>query len=1037
MRYWVSIIFPMARPHRSRKPDDPALYGIHRMTSGEPGDGMQAWRVQLSRRNQKYLETFADALYGGPDGALAAAKLWRDEALANAAAPYTKREYAQHLRASNTSGYPGVRRVDNPTEPKRGPYWMAWVNLPDGSTKRKVFTIKAWGEAQAKSRAIAAREVLLDYLQGDMTPPEALAYQAAREVVPNEQAADVPTVTTSTAKSPSPAPANAQPAGIISTKFSDPSTPQDKGAPMARTLTALTPLGDALKFSSLRGREEMSRLYEFQMELLAETNSIDPAALLGKSMGVEIDLIGGAKRYLDGHCMRFGYAGRQGRYHRYNATVRPALWYATRGSDMKIFQHKKVPDIIKEVLGKYPVLIEDKLTASYRQWDYCVQYRETDFNFISRLMEHEGVYTYFKHSAGSHTLVLCDGIGAHAPFPGYASVPFYGPDAAHSDEEKDHFDQWLASQAVDPGIYVTDEYDFKKPKADLSLNEPKVREHSNASYEIFEFPGGYTELGDGRHYTRVRMEELQHLHKSVNGAGHVRGAAPGYLLSLTNHKRGDQNQQYLVTAVDYALSDNQYEADGSGSYDVRISMTATPSSEPYRPKRLTPKPHTTGPESAKVVGPKGEEIYTDKYGRVKVQFHWDRYGKEDENSSCWIRVSNGWAGSGFGSVYIPRIDQEVLVDFIGGDPDRPIVTSRLYNEDNMPAWELPKHKTQSGTQTRWSKGGGGKHMLRFEDQKGIEHIELSTDHGNTHLHMGYLMNQGTEAKRSYGFEMRTNEWGSIRADKGLLLTTYTQEFTKKISHDSPDGHEQMGAALAASSSVMQEAKQGMDVAKDVVTALSDARGQKLAGLVAAVGGAAAAGGGGGAKEFAVPTNPDPGMPDSQRMLGLSQKIDKPIVSIVSPEGQTMISPQPIVVNSGQSVSVHATTSLTLNSNQQVTTSAGTGMLTTVNSGGQLNTVLGGDIVSMANAGAMNLLSKDDMSLTSMSGNANIYAQKNVVINAGTENVFIEAKTNIKLICGASMIEMKADGTIIIKGVKGFLDFEGDLQQNGQKILLNC
>jgi type VI secretion system secreted protein VgrG len=1046
----------MARAHRSRKPDDPTLYGIHRMTSGAPGDGILAWRVQLSRRRQHYLKTFVDALYGGADGALAAAKVWRDEALAMAELPYTKREYAQQLRASNTSGYPGVRRVENMTEPRRGPYWMAWVNLPNGLTKRKVFTVKAWGEEQAKTLAIAAREKLLDYLEGDMTPPEALAYEAASVARAPLAAADAdtlastPMVTPIAIKVPATRPGNSPPAGIIQLEkrggnstsldsLSRPFTPSTsflKGASMARTLTALTPLGDALMFSSLRGREEMSRLFEFQLELLAETNSIDPAAVLGKSMGVKIDLIGGATRYLDGHCMRFGYAGRHGRYHRYSATVRPALWYATRGSDMKIFQGKNVPDIIKEVLGKYPVLIEDKLTASYRVWDYCVQYRETDFNFVCRLMEHEGVYTYFKHSEGTHTLVLCDGIGAHAPFPGYASVPFYGPDAAHSDDEKDHFDQWLSSQAVDPGIYVTDEYDFKKPKADLSLNEPKVREHSNASYEIFDFPGGYTELGDGRRYTRVRMEELQHLHKSVNGAGHVRGAAPGYLLSLTNHKRGDQNQQYLVTAVDYALSDNQYEADGSGSYDVRVGMTATPSSEPYRPKRLTPKPHTTGPESAKVVGPKGEEIYTDKYGRVKVQFHWDRYGKEDENSSCWIRVSNGWAGSGFGSVYIPRIDQEVLVDFIGGDPDRPIVTSRLYNEDNMPAWELPKHKTQSGTQTRWSKGGGGKHMLRFEDQKGIEHIELSTDHGNTHLHMGYLMNQGTEAKRSYGFEMRTNEWGSIRADKGLLLTTYTQEFAKKISHDSPDGHEQMGAALAASSSVMQEAKQGMDAAKGAVTAMSDGRGEMLSGLVAAVGGAAATGGGGGAKEFAVPSNPDPGMPDSQRMLGLSQKIDKPIVSIVSPEGQTMISPQPIVINSGQSVSVHATTSLTLNSNQQVTTSAGTGMLTTVNSGGQLNNVTGGDIVSMAHAGAMNLVSKADMSLTSFDGNANVYGQKNVVINAVTENVFIHAKTNIKLICGASMIEMKADGTIIMAGKQGAISFEKVLQIFGMPVDIN-
>jgi type VI secretion system secreted protein VgrG len=209
---------------------------------------------------------------------------------------------------------------------------------------------------------------------------------------------------------------------------------------MPRTLTALTPLGDALKFSALTGREEMSRLFEFQIELLAETNSIASNAVLGKSMGVEIELIGGAKRYLDGQCMRFGYAGRHGRYHRYRATVRPALWYATRGSDMKIFQKMTMPEIVKAVLGKYPIAVEDKLTASYRSYDYCVQYRETDFNFVSRLLEHEGAYFYFKHSAGTHSLVLADAISAHAPFPGYASIPYYAPDATYADNEKDHFD---------------------------------------------------------------------------------------------------------------------------------------------------------------------------------------------------------------------------------------------------------------------------------------------------------------------------------------------------------------------------------------------------------------------------------------------------------------------------------------------------------------------------------------------------------------------------------------------------------------------
>jgi type VI secretion system secreted protein VgrG len=847
---------------------------------------------------------------------------------------------------------------------------------------------------------------------------------------------------------------------------------------MARSIIALTPLGDALKFSSLSGREEMSRLFEFQIELLAETNSIAPSALLGQSMGVEIELIGGAKRNIDGHCMRFGYTGRHGRFHSYVATVRPALWYATRGSDMKVFQKMKVPDIVKTIFGKYSIQFEDKLTADYREWDYCVQYRETDFNFISRLMEHEGIYTYFKHSAGTHTLILADAIAAHAPFPGYDSIPYYAKDAAYADNEKDHFDHWQLSESVDPGIYVTDEYDFKKPKADLSLNEPKPREHSNASHEIFDFPGGYTELGDGRHYAKVRMEELQHLHKSVNGAGHVRGAAPGFLLAMPNHKRADQNQQYLITAVDYAMRDNDYESDGSGSYDFRINMTATPSSEPYRPKRLTPKPHTTGPESAKVVGPKGEEIYTDEHGRVKVQFHWDRYGMEDENSSCWIRVSNPWAGSGFGAIHIPRIDQEVLVDFIGGDPDRPIVTHRLYNADNMPPWQLPKHKTQSGIQTRWSKGGGGKHMLRFEDKKGIEHIELSTDHGNTHLHMGYLMNQGSEAKRSYGFELRTNEWGAIRADKGLLITTYTQDFKQKISHENPDGFGSLGAGLSHTASMMEDAKAAVSSAKDLIGALRDGRAQQLTSLIPSVAGALGGGvgaavgmisnavappsaGGGGGGETVTSDEADPAMADAQDVLKKSQDINKPIVSIVSPEGQSLISPKPIVISSGASVSVHAKSHMTLSTGAQLTQLVKSGMYTHINSGGQSTVVTSGDTTHTTAAGSLNLVSKMNASMTSTTSDAHVEGFKNVLIKADTEGVLITAPKKIKLQCGSTTIEMDGvAGTITIlaanliatgskatkmftdeeflaKGKQGVLDFSADLDQKGANILLNC
>jgi type VI secretion system secreted protein VgrG len=504
---------------------------------------------------------------------------------------------------------------------------------------------------------------------------------------------------------------------------------------MKRTFNALTPLGDELKFQALSGREELGRLFEFRVSLLSKSHTIAANQLLGKPFTVEIECFGGAKRYLNGHCTRFAFTGKHttARYYSYDAIVRPTLWYATRGSDMKVFQKKSVPDIIKEVLGKYPIDLDlSGLTASYRTWDYCTQYRETDFNFVSRLMEHEGIYYYFKHANGSHTLCLADAVSVHPACPVTSSIPFYAPDTTYSDESKDHFSQWLVTNAVDPGIFVTDEYDFKKPKADLSLNKNKTRGHGNASYEIYDFPGGYTELGDGEHYAQMRMDALQSGHELISGSGEVRNAALGHTFSLTNHKRGDQNREYLITALDYSAQDNDYESDGSGAYSFSVQVAALPTSETYRPKRLTPKPHTTGPESAVVVGPKGEEIYTDKYGRVKVQFHWDRIGGNDENSSCWIRVSHPWAGSNFGGIFTPRIGQEVLIDFINGDPDRPIVTHRLYNEDNLPPWDLPANKTQSGLLTRSTKGGdpgagmkdgpGTANAIRFEDKRGAEQL---------------------------------------------------------------------------------------------------------------------------------------------------------------------------------------------------------------------------------------------------------------------------------------------------------------------------
>ncbi|MPM79070.1 hypothetical protein SDC9_126101 [bioreactor metagenome] len=440
----------------------------------------------------------------------------------------------------------------------------------------------------------------------------------------------------------------------------------------------------------------------------------------------------------------------------------------------------------------------------------------------------------------------------------------------------------------------------------------------------------------------------------------------------------------------------------------------------------------------------------------------------DENSSCWIRVSQTWAGSNYGSMHIPRIGQEVIVDFLNGDPDYPIITGRVYNALQMPPWELPKHKTQSGTQTNWSKGGGGKNMLRFEDQKGIEHLELSSDHGNTHLHMGYLLNQGSEAKRSYGFELRTNEWGAIRADKGLLITTYTSDFKQKISHDSPDGHEQMNSVLTQAPTLQKNAESSVAAAKGVIGNLKQGRDQVVQKMTSAIPSVAAqalgivAQAASAGQELAVPDSGNPALAQSMELLSNSRDINKPIVSIVSPEGHSMITPKPVVMSSGQSTSIHSGAHVTMTSAGQTTVLASAGMSTHVDSGGHGITVSAGDIAHSALSGAINLTSQNSASLTSTAENAHVEGKLNVLVQAIDQGVRITAPKRIELECGATMIVMDGEaGTISIvaqnkiytesmaadvhtkaktqvtsEGETGLLNFSNILQQYGSEIHLN-
>ncbi|HYA41541.1 MAG TPA: type VI secretion system tip protein VgrG [Syntrophobacteraceae bacterium] len=499
-----------------------------------------------------------------------------------------------------------------------------------------------------------------------------------------------------------------------------------------RAVAIATPLGkDVLLFFRMTATESLGRLFEFQIDLLSQDPNIRFDDILGQKVTVRLDLGRGRQRYFSGHVSNFTQGGTVGDLYAYHATVRPWLWFLTLTANCRIFQEKKTPDIIKEVFKDQGFTdYEEALSGSYQPWEYCVQYRETDFNFVSRLMEHEGIYYYFKHENDKHTLVLSDSTSSHQPFPGYERLPFYPRDTAQR-RERDHIFDWHISQEVQPGVCALNDFHFKTPKANLHAKSAIKHSHAVSDMEVYDYPGIYLESGEGEKYARVRIEERQCDHELVHSEGNARGLSVGYLFELTGFARKDQNREYLIVSAKHDIVSDLYET-GKTRDEVDIyacSFTAMPSQKPFRPARITPKPVVRGPQTAVVVGPAGSEIYTDKYSRVKLKFHWDRYSKADEKSSCWVRVSQLWAGAKWGAIHIPRIGQEVIVDFLEGDPDRPIITGRVYNDDNMPPYDLPDNATQSGIKSRSSKGGSPTNIteLRFEDKKGEELIFLQAE----------------------------------------------------------------------------------------------------------------------------------------------------------------------------------------------------------------------------------------------------------------------------------------------------------------------
>lgn len=506
----------------------------------------------------------------------------------------------------------------------------------------------------------------------------------------------------------------------------------------ARAVRIHTALPDnTLALSDLSGEEQLSELFRYSVECVSENAALDLYEVLGMPIGIEFDTADDGIRHINGLVSEAAHVGSRGEYALYRLTMTAWPWMLTRTSDCRIFANSSVPDIIESVLQESGFdAVDNRLMNSYDPWCFCVQYKETDFNFISRLMEHEGIYYFFEHFENQHVLVLCDGSTAHATASNYAEIPHY-PDSAEQSRKTENLVNWQFRKKVRSGKYATKDFAFDEPKRDLLVHNFSAAAGQYEGKEIYDYPGGYPyqDSGEmtrdyGERLARARMEALSAKHEVAMADGNVRGLAAGNLFTLTNCERDDQNREYLVMSASLRIRmDSYYSGAGGGPVELQSSFRCIPSNVPYRPQLKTPKPEIKGPQTAIVVGPAGEEIWTDRHGRVKLQFHWDRYGESDENSSCWVRVSQAWAGEKWGSIHIPRIGQEVIVEYIDGDPDRPIVTGRVYNGDRPVPYELPANATQSGIKSRSSKAGKPANFneIRMEDKKGSEEIYIHAE----------------------------------------------------------------------------------------------------------------------------------------------------------------------------------------------------------------------------------------------------------------------------------------------------------------------
>ncbi len=483
------------------------------------------------------------------------------------------------------------------------------------------------------------------------------------------------------------------------------------------------PFGPETVFRRLRGEDKLGRPFIFNVEALSTKNDLSPYDMVGKPMSVELKSKSGASRFFHGIICRFLNVAPVGGMQLYEVELRPWIWLLSHSLDSRIFQELTIPNIIEKVFKDKNGFSDFKLKLSgtYEKQSYCVQYRESDFDFVTRLMEQEGIYYYFEHEQEKHTLVLSDNPTSHKTIDGDGVLFFRPPDLSAGEEQ---VTKWQHHVAVQPGKLVLRDFDYNKPSANLEVRLLAKRNHPNDSVEQYQYPGSYSETSDGSRYLKIRKEEFDAKFSYIEGQARSHRLFTGAQFTLKEHPR-DDNSAFTVISANIEIVSGEVERFTTQSENrSEFQFVAIKKESAFRLPRETPNPVIAGPQTAIVVGKSGEEIWTDSLGRIKVQFPWDREGKNDESSSCWIRVSQSWSGKGWGAIQIPRIGQEVIVEFLEGDPNRPLVTGRVYNTEQTVPYDLPGSATQSGLKSRSTPDGDQStfNELRFEDKKGEESI---------------------------------------------------------------------------------------------------------------------------------------------------------------------------------------------------------------------------------------------------------------------------------------------------------------------------